>query len=156
MFGIPELSRQVANLTAAVVKLVLTQQDLVKQIKRLIGPPRPVGQIKFKIKGELDMAIVYDVDLPQLPGEQGDVVKGVLSLLYNSEPGIEVETAIGQLVVEGITIEEGVEVTGKFYFVDDAGNPSENPTEVVPFTVVDTIAPPDAVGGLGFRAVGEA
>ena len=156
MFGIPELTREVAKLTTQVGRLVQSQLELVKVIKRLIGPPNPVGKLNFKFKREIEMAIVYDVDLPQLPGEQGDVVKGVLSLLYNGEAGLEVDTEVGQLVVSNVVIEEGVEVSGSFYFVDDAGNKSENPTVLTPFTVVDEIAPPDAVGVLGLRAVGEA
>ncbi len=156
MFGIPELTREVGKLTTQVSKLVQSQLELVKVIRRMIGPPSPIGKLKFNYKREIEMAIVYEVDLPQLPGEVGDVTKGVLSLQYNGEPGLEVDTEVGQLIVEGVTIEEGVEVSGEFYFVDDAGNRSENATALVPFTVVDEIAPPDAVGGLGLRAVGEA
>jgi hypothetical protein len=156
MFGIPELTRELGKLTTEVSRLVKTQLELVKALNRLIGPPTPVGKVTFRYKKENGMAIVYEVDLPQLPGEVGDVVKGVLSLKYNGEAGLEVDTEVGQLVVSDVTIQEGVEVSGEFYFVDDAGNKSENPTVVTPFTVVDDIAPPDAVGGLGFRAVGEA
>jgi hypothetical protein len=102
------------------------------------------------------MALVYSASLPSLPDvpEAADVVRGELKLKYDGVDQPAVETARDATAVE-IRVAQGVLVEASFGFVDDAGNPSANPVVAQPFTAIDTIAPPDAVGGLGFTLVSE-
>lgn len=124
-------------------------------------PPavNPVGSLTPQLTGELDMSnLIYDFDLPTLPTDDpaaADVVRGELRLSFDGVAQAAIETAKDATVAAGVRVAQGVAVTGLFTFIDDAGNESEHSVELTGFTAADTIPPPDAVGGLGARLVGE-
>lgn len=141
-------------------KLTSAIEALTVQVKRiadsLTRPPNPIGPFRARLISEGNHMLIYEFDLPQLPaGNHPDVTHGRVALTFNGEVQPEVKTEIGQAVLSPVKIEQGTNVAGDFAFVDDAGNPSANPTELTPFTASDTIPPPDAVGGFGARMVGE-
>lgn len=172
MLGIPELTKAITTNTTAVKQLRAELADatavlaarasiltaaIESLVKILSGPPSPTGPVIFVPISEASGMINYKVTLPALPAtpEAADVVKGELRLSYNGAAQPAIETAVGQTEIASLGIEENTLVEGSFVFIDNAGNPSQNPVAVTAFTASDTIPPPDPEGGVGFQAISE-
>lgn len=129
---------------------------IARGVRRLNGPPSPVGQLTFRQTSKENSMLVYELDLPKTPSvpEAADVVGGRIRLSFDGADAQVVETAKDQTLAT-VKVKQGATVDASFVFVDDAGNESKNPLVLPQFTATDTIPPPDAVEGFGARLVSE-
>lgn len=158
------LRSDVHALTSAIYAADVQLANIEAAIYRLNSPPSPApGNFRFRFKsevtqGEFSVASnLYDVDLPELQDvpEAKDVVRGEILLNYDGVDQPSISTSVGQAVHADLKIKQGTTVNAAFRWIDDAGNPSKNPLTLQAFVVADDIAPPDPVGGFGFRSKGE-
>lgn len=115
--------------------------------------PRPPERVRLVVKGEVDVDILsFDVILPPWPTGT-DVTKGILRVTVGDSESVEREVDVGQTTVSGFQGPQDASVELIFWYLDDAGNRSVNPS-TFSGTLVDTIPPPDP-GQLGIQVTGE-
>lgn len=126
---------------------------LAKLLDRLRDLPDP-GPISLTVTKELGTMLQFKITLPALPDPPGDIVSGLLKVTIGDGPEQSFPTEKDQTEVTGLSGEQGQAVNAQFAWIDDANNPSANPSKFENVILADTIAPPDP-GALGLVVTAE-
>jgi hypothetical protein len=118
----------------------------------------PQGTIAFRLTGEAPMSrLVYEFALPPVPtgdAAAADIRQQELTLTVDNVAQAPLIVGLEQTTIRA-AVPQGSRVSASFRYIDDAGNGSANPLVLPEFEAVDTIPPPDPVGGLGTTLIGE-
>lgn len=120
-----------------------------------IGTVPDPSAIQVKVKGEVKMALVFSVLLPE-GDDMTDVAFGMLTVnrvLAGEAQESTHRVEIGQSAVDGLVGDQDTVVDLSFVWVDDAGNSSANPA-TGSFELSDNIPPADP-GSLSVLVTGE-
>lgn len=130
--------------------LNLKVEELLKRLRNLPDP----GLLSISVTSEEENMLVFKIQLPAEPEGFTDIAKGELKVKIGDDAEQLIATEKGQKEVAGLKGAQGAPVSCSFVYIDDAGNRSEHPTELVGVALADTIPPPDA-GALGIQVTAE-
>jgi hypothetical protein len=120
-------------------ELISVSRQILERLRNLPDP----GPLSFLVTQEDGTMLTFKINLPKLPDDPGDIASGKLTVTIGDSEAATIETTKEQTEVVGLTGEQGNRVLASFVYIDDAGNPSKNPS-TIDVVLSDTIPPADA------------